>query len=329
MPLTPDWRNDMLLEVKNLSVHFPTETGIVRAADGVDFEVEEKEILGLAGESACGKSVTALSILDLVPPPGKVTSGEIFYKGRDLLKCSEEVMRSIRGKEISMVFQEPATSLNPVFTVGDQIMESLILHRGLSSHQARTQAIQLLGLVNIPAPEVRIDDYPHNLSGGMKQRVMIAMALACNPTLLIADELTTALDVTTQAQILELLKELQEKLKMSIILITHNLGIISQVTDRVAIMYAGRIVEYGRTKTILNEPLHPYTKGLLESVPNLETTPHRLSAIRGTVPRPSEWPTGCRFHPRCGVKLAICSREEPGMKEVLPGHKVRCHLAKG
>ncbi len=316
----------MLLEVKDLSTYFYTEEGISRAVDGVDFEIGEREILGLAGESACGKTVTALSILKLVPPPGRIVRGEVLYKGRDLLKYSGGLMREIRGREISMVFQEPATSLNPVFTIGDQIIEALILHQQLKKKEARKKAIQLLNLVNIPSPESRIHDYPHNLSGGMKQRVMIAMALSGNPSLLIADEPTTALDVTIQAQILELLKDLQKRLKMSILLITHNLGIISQVANRVAIMYAGRIVEQGTTEKILKTPLHPYTKGLLESIPRMEITQRRLSTIEGMVPKPIQWPSGCRFHPRCPVKLPICSEKEPEMREFTPGYKVRCHL---
>lgn len=318
----------MLLEVRNLSTYFYTEEGVAKAVDGVDFEIGEKEVLGLAGESACGKTVTALSILRLVSPPGKIVRGEVIYKGRDLLKYSIDEMRAIRGKEISMVFQEPTTSLNPVFTIGDQIAETLILHQRLKKREARRKAIQLLSLVNIPSPESRIHDYPHNLSGGMKQRVMIAMALSCNPALLIADEPTTALDVTIQAQILELLKELQEKLKMSILLITHNLGIIAQVSDRVAIMYAGKIVEQGTTEKILKDPLHPYTKGLLESIPKMDTLQRRLPTIEGMVPRPIEWPPGCRFHPRCPVKLAICSEQEPETREITPGYRVSCHLIK-
>lgn len=317
----------MLLEVKDLSTYFYTEEGISRAVDGVDFEIGEREVLGLAGESACGKTVTALSILRLVSSPGRIVRGEVLYKGRDLLKYSEGLMRKIRGREISMVFQEPATSLNPVFTIGDQIMEALILHQQLKKKEARKKAIQLLNLVNIPSPESRIHDYPHNLSGGMKQRVMIAMALSGNPFLLIADEPTTALDVTIQAQILELLKDLQRRLKMSILLITHNLGIISQVANRVAIMYAGRIVEQGTTEKILKAPLHPYTKGLLESIPRMEITQRRLSTIEGMVPKPIQWPSGCRFHPRCPVKLPICSEKEPEMREFSSGHRVRCHLA--
>ena len=316
-----------LLEVKGLTTYFYTEEGISRAVDGVDFEIGEREVLGLAGESACGKTVTALSILRLVPSPGRIVGGEVLYKDRDLLKYSEDEMRKVRGKEISMVFQEPTTSLNPVFTIGDQIIEVLILHQKLKKREAQGKAIQLLNLVNIPSPESRIHDYPHNLSGGMKQRAMIAMALSANPALLIADEPTTALDVTIQAQILELLKELQERLKMSILLITHNLGIISQVSDRVAIMYAGRIVEYGETQEILKRPLHPYTKGLLESIPRMETAQRRLPTIEGMVPKPIEWPLGCRFHPRCPIRLSICSEKESEMREIIPGHKVRCHLA--
>jgi len=319
---------ETLLEVKDLSTYFYTEEGTAKAVDGVDFEIGQNEVLGLAGESACGKTVTALSILRLVPAPGRIVSGQILYRGEDLLKYPEDRMRRIRGREISMVFQEPATSLNPVFTVGDQIVETLILHQELSRREARNKAVQMLDLVGIPSPESRIYDYPHNLSGGMAQRVMSAMALACNPSLLIADEPTTALDVTIQAQILELLKELQARFGMSILLITHNLGIIAQVSDRLAIMYAGKVVEYGKVDRILKAPAHPYTLGLLDSIPRVETIRSRLSTIKGMVPRPIEWPSGCRFHPRCKYATSVCKEREPEMLEVAPGHRVRCHLAR-
>ena len=319
---------ETLLEVKDLSTYFYTEEGTAKAVDGVDFEIGQKEVLGLAGESACGKTVTALSILRLVPAPGRIVSGQILYRGEDLLKYPEDRMRKIRGREISIVFQEPATSLNPVFTVGDQIIETLILHQELSRREARNKAVQMLDLVGIPSPESRIYDYPHNLSGGMAQRVMTAMALACNPSFLIADEPTTALDVTIQAQILELLKELQARFGMSILLITHNLGIIAQVSDRLAIMYAGKVVEYGKVDRILKAPAHPYTLGLLDSIPRVETIRSRLSTIKGMVPRPIEWPSGCRFHPRCKYVTSVCKEREPEMIEVAPGHRVRCHLAR-
>jgi peptide/nickel transport system ATP-binding protein/oligopeptide transport system ATP-binding protein len=319
---------ETLLEVKDLSTYFYTEEGTAKAVDGVDFEIGQKEVLGLAGESACGKTVTALSILRLVPAPGRIVSGQILYRGEDLLKYPEDRMRKIRGREISMVFQEPATSLNPVFTVGNQIIETLILHQELSRREARNKAVQMLDLVGIPSPESRIYDYPHNLSGGMAQRVMTAMALACNPSLLIADEPTTALDVTIQAQILELLKELQDRFGMSILLITHNLGIIAQVSDRLAIMYAGKVVEYGKVDRILKAPAHPYTLGLLDSIPRVESVRSRLSTIKGMVPRPVEWPSGCRFHPRCKYATPVCKEEEPEMLEVAPGHRARCHLTR-
>lgn len=315
-----------LLEVRNLSTYFYTEEGTSKAVDGVDFEIGHREVLGLAGESACGKTVTALSILGLVPAPGRVVNGQVLYKGEDLLKYPQDKMRKIRGREISIVFQEPATSLNPVFTVGDQIIETLVLHQKLSRREAQKRAIQMLDLVGIPSPESRIYDYPHNLSGGMAQRVMFAMALAGNPSLLIADEPTTALDVTIQAQILELLKELQRKLGMSVLLITHNLGIIAQVSERLAIMYAGKIVEYGKVDLVLKEPAHPYTLGLLDSIPKIGTTRRRLLTIEGVVPRPTRWPSGCRFHPRCRHATSVCEEREPEMVEVAPGHRVRCHL---
>ncbi|OGP99125.1 MAG: peptide ABC transporter ATP-binding protein, partial [Deltaproteobacteria bacterium RBG_16_55_12] len=286
-----------LIRTKDLRTSFFTPDGEVKAVDGVSFEIEEGKTLGLVGESGCGKSVTALSILRLVPfPPGRVVGGEILYRGRDLLKLNGEEMRKIRGNEISMIFQEPMTSLNPVFTIGNQIGEAIRLHQGLGKKETREKTIEMLRLVKIADPETRVDDYPHQLSGGMRQRVMIAMALSCNPSLLIADEPTTALDVTIQAQILELMKELKDRLGMSLLLITHDLGVVAEQADEVAIMYAGKIVEQATAKALFNRPLHPYTVGLLNSLPRVGANKKkRLEAIPGMVPSPLELPSGCRF----------------------------------
>ena len=281
------------------------------------------------GESGCGKSVTALSILRLVPfPPGRVVGGEIFYRGRDLLKLKGEEMRKIRGNEISMIFQEPMTSLNPVFTIGNQIGEAIRLHQGLGKKETREKTIEMLRLVKIADPETRVDDYPHQLSGGMRQRVMIAMALSCNPSLLIADEPTTALDVTIQAQILELMKELKDRLGMSLLLITHDLGVVAEQADEVAIMYAGKIVEQATAKAIFNRPLHPYTVGLLNSLPRVGANKKkRLEAIPGMVPSPLELPSGCRFRDRCPRAAGICAEGEPQLVEKEKDHWVSCYFA--
>jgi peptide/nickel transport system ATP-binding protein len=317
-----------LLVVDDLHTHFFLESGVVRAVDGVSFEVNAGETLAIVGESGSGKSVTSLSILRLVAtPPGRIVSGSIRFRGRNLLELPERELRRIRGREISMIFQEPMTSLNPVYTCGEQIIEAITLHEGLSRRDARARAIQMLGRVGIPAPEQRVDEYPHQMSGGMRQRVMIAMALACKPSILIADEPTTALDVTIQAQILELLKELQRDLGMAVILITHDLGVVAEVADRVAVMYGGQLVESCDVAEAFRRPLHPYTAGLLASLPKLGEKRERLRVIPGGVPDPAHFPTGCRFHPRCPVAIERCAREEPGLTEPDPGHRVRCFRA--
>ncbi|HEV8724427.1 MAG TPA: ABC transporter ATP-binding protein [Candidatus Binatia bacterium] len=318
-----------LLQVKDLQTSFFTPEGEVRAIDGISFEIGEGKTLGLVGESGCGKSVTSLSIMRLIPsPPGKIVGGEIFYRGRDLLRLNNEAMRKIRGNEISMIFQEPMTSLNPVFTVGNQIGEAIKLHQGLGKRETRQKTIDMLRLVKIADPESRVDSYPHQLSGGMRQRVMIAMALSCNPSLLIADEPTTALDVTIQAQILELMKELQQKIGgMALLLITHDLGVVSEQADNVAIMYAGKIVERSSTRAIFNRPFHPYTVGLLNSLPGIGgLKKKRLDAIPGMVPSPLHLPSGCRFRDRCPRAQEICAQTEPPLEEKEPGHTVACYF---
>jgi oligopeptide/dipeptide ABC transporter ATP-binding protein len=317
-----------LLEVKDLRVSFFTDEGEVRAVDGVSFAIEEGKTLGLVGESGCGKSVTALSLMRLVPsPPGKIVGGEILYRGQDLLRVKDESMRKIRGNDISMIFQEPMTSLNPVFTIGNQIGEAIRLHQGLNKKEARAKAIEMLRLVKIADPESRVDDYPHQLSGGMRQRVMIAMALSCNPRLLIADEPTTALDVTIQAQILELVKELQTMLGMALLLITHDLGVVAEQADEVAIMYAGKIAERADVGSLFARPLHPYTLGLLKSMPGAGQKRKRLDAIPGVVPSPLDLPGGCRFRDRCFKAAGLCAAEEPELERKEKDHWVACHFA--
>jgi len=314
-----------LLEVRSLSTHFFTDEGVVRAVENVSFEIFPGEILSLVGESGCGKSVTGLSILKLIPsPPGQIIHGEIRFDGRNLIQLEEREMEKVRGNEISMIFQEPMTSLNPVFTIGDQIMEAIILHQGLNKNEARKRAIEMLDRVKIPSPEVRIDAYPHQLSGGMRQRAMIAMALSCQPKLLIADEPTTALDVTIQAQVLRLLKEIQREMGMSVMLITHDLGVVSEIADRVAVMYAGRIVEYAPIQATFSQMRHPYTKGLLDSIPQLEERKSRLNAIPGQVPNPMDLPVGCKFHPRCYLMVEECKKEEPLLFQVNEEQFSRC-----
>ena len=317
-----------LIQVKNLQTSFFTPEGEVRAIDGVSFDISEGKTLGLVGESGCGKSVTSLSIMRLIQsPPGKIVGGEISYRGRDLLKLSNEEMRKIRGNEISMIFQEPMTSLNPVFTVGNQIGEAIRLHQGLGKKQTREKTIEMLRLVKIADPESRVDSYPHQLSGGMRQRVMIAMALSCNPSLLIADEPTTALDVTIQAQILELMKELQQKIGMALLLITHDLGVVAEQADEVAIMYAGKIVERTSAQTIFARPFHPYTVGLLNSLPGTgDKKKKRLNAIPGVVPSPLHLPSGCRFRDRCPRAAGLCADAEPQLVEKEQNHFVACHF---
>ncbi len=301
-----------LLSVRNLHTHFRTVDGIARAVDGISFDVAPGETLGIVGESGCGKSVTSLSIMGLVPsPPGFHPGGEVIFDGRDLLKLPERDMRKLRGADVAMIFQEPMTSLNPIFRVGAQIGESLRQHEGLSRREARTEAVGLLERVGIPDPAKRVDDYPHQMSGGMKQRVMIAMALACRPRLLIADEPTTALDVTIQAQILDLLSDLQEELGMAIVLITHDLGVVAETAHRVAVMYGGRIVEEAHTDALFENPRHPYTLGLFRSLPQLDGARGRLAVIRGMVPSATDFPSGCRFRNRCDFADDACADSMP------------------
>jgi oligopeptide/dipeptide ABC transporter ATP-binding protein len=320
-----------LLEVKDLRTQFPTRAGLVRAVDGVSFYVEKGELLGLVGESGCGKSITALSVMRLVAAPGRIAGGEIIFDGEDLLAASDERMREIRGDDIAMIFQDPMTSLNPVYTVGEQIAEALRLHRKLSRREARLAAIEAMKEVSIPDPARRADDYPHQLSGGMRQRVMIAMALACDPKLLIADEPTTALDVTIQAQILELLNELRRTRELGVLLITHDLGVVAEVADRVAVMYTGRIVEESPVAELFARPKHPYTEGLLRSVPKLTTAATagkaaRLETIEGIVPSPTALPDGCHFAPRCTHRMPRCTAGEIPLYELEGGVAVRCVL---
>ncbi len=318
---------DKLLEIRNLSVEFVTFAGTVRAVDRVSFHINKGETVGMVGESGCGKSTVSLAIMRLLPvPPAKIRSGEILFEKEDLLKKSEEAMRQIRGGKISMIFQEPMTSLNPVYTIGKQISETIIIHHGLSREEAKRKTIEMLKLVKIPNPEKRFYEYPHQLSGGMRQRVMIAMALSCNPKLLIADEPTTALDVTIQAQILELISDLKKQFNMSVLLITHNLGIVAEMTSRVFVMYAGQLVEEANCEQLFDQPLHPYTEALLKSIPKLESSRAKLYTIPGTVPNLIDPPSGCRFHPRCPLAMEICSEKRPSLIQIDFGRKVRCFL---
>jgi len=321
--------NTPLVEVRGLKTCFKTEAGVAKAVDGVDFDIHAGEVLGLVGESGSGKSVTALSILRLIPdPPGHIAGGSILYKGRDLLRLSWEEIRHIRGKEISMIFQEPMTSLNPVFTIGRQLMEVVQAHEKVSKKAAFDRSVEMLELVGIPDPSSRMKDYPHQYSGGMRQRVMIAMALACNPSLLIADEPTTALDVTIQAQILELMLRIKDQRKDSaILLITHNLAVVAETCHRVMVMYGGKIQEIAPVKELFRNPQHPYTRGLLASLPVVDgEKQHRLRTIPGNVPSILDLPVGCKFVTRCTEKLEKCETIEPGLIETAPGHWVRCHL---
>jgi peptide/nickel transport system ATP-binding protein len=317
-----------LLEVRNLRTWFDTERGLFRAVDGISFEVGRGRTVGLVGESGCGKSVTSLSLMGLVPsPPGTVMADAIRFEGQDLLGMSAPARRMLRGGRMSMVFQEPMTSLNPVHTIGRQIVEAIRAHSQMSAPAAKARAIEVLELVRIPSAAQRFDDFPHHLSGGMRQRVMIAMALACEPALLIADEPTTALDVTIQAQILELLRELQKRLGMAILIITHDLGVIAELVDEVIVMYAGQIVESAPVKDLFGNPQHPYTIGLLGSIPRLEVERERLATIEGSVPSPAHQPPGCRFAPRCPFADAQCHAEVPPLRELGSGHQVRCWRA--
>ncbi len=328
--------DDLLLRVRGLETQFSTEAGLIRAVDGVDFDLYRGETLGIVGESGCGKSVTALSVMQLVQAPrGRIAGGriELFRNGEPAditaLDPQSAEMRSIRGREVAMIFQEPMTSLNPIFTIGEQIMEAVILHQGLDRKQARARAIEMLERVGLSSPSEQVDEYPHQLSGGMRQRVMIAMALSCDPALLIADEPTTALDVTIAAQILELMKGLQASSGMSIVMITHNLGVIGEMCRRVLVMYLGKVVEEGTTDDIFYQPKHPYTQGLLRSIPQIGLK-QRLSPITGSVPSMAELPAGCAFAPRCPHAMPVCGREPPPMLELGPGHRARCWLyAKG
>jgi len=318
-----------LLRVRNLETHFSTHEGTVKAVNRISFTINKGQTLGLVGESGCGKSVTALSIMRLVPnPPGKIVGGEISFEGQDLLELDEKEMRKIRGKKISMIFQEPMTSLDPVFTIGHEIVESIQLHQGLGKEEARQKAIEALKIVGMPDAGKRMNNYPHELSGGMRQRAMIAMALSCNPTLLIADEPTTALDVTIQAQILRLIHELRGEFDASVMLITHDLGVIAEMCDYVAVMYAGHIVESSDVDTLFGNPLHPYTKGLNKSIPRLDVETERLDTIRGVVPNLLDLPPGCPFHPRCDLRLRQCAKEMPELIQVEDLHLVKCHLVR-
>jgi oligopeptide/dipeptide ABC transporter ATP-binding protein len=317
-----------LLEVRDLRTHFASERGEVHAVDGVDLSLERGRTLGIVGESGCGKSVTALSIMGLVPqPPGRIAGGEVLFEGEDLLQAPARRMRDLRGDKLSMIFQEPMTSLNPAFPAGDQVAEALLRHRKVSPKEARDQAVEMLRKVRIPSPERRARDYPHQLSGGMRQRVMIAMALACDPRLLIADEPTTALDVTIQAQILELMRLLRAELATAIILITHDLGVIAELADDVIVMYAGKVVERCAAERLFAEPQHPYTIGLLGSIPRLDLAQARLSAIEGVVPDPVAFPQGCRFHPRCPFAVDKCRAEIPPLIKVSENHEAACWRA--
>ncbi len=325
--MTMPEKNKPILEVKGLKTHFSTKRGVSKAVDGIDFSLYKGETLGIVGESGCGKSITSLSILRLIPsPPGKIAGGQVLFKGRDLVQISEDEMRKVRGNEISMIFQEPMTSLNPVLPVGEQIAEALRLHQKMGRKAAWEKAVEMLKLVGIPSPEKRAKQEPFQLSGGMRQRVMIAMALACNPEVLIADEPTTALDVTIQAQILELIKDLQNKLGMGVIMITHDLGVVAETCDTVAVMYAGNIIEHAPTEKIFANPRHPYTQGLLDSLPKIHEDQEELQTIEGSVPSPYNMPAGCRFASRCTHQQPICHQQQPELIEQNDGVKVRCWM---
>jgi oligopeptide/dipeptide ABC transporter ATP-binding protein len=318
-----------LLEIKNLKTYFYTDYGVVKAVDGINLQVGEKETLGIVGESGSGKSVTGLSALRLIPsPPGKIVSGEIIFQGQDLLSLTAKEMRNIRGNKISMIFQEPMTSLNPVFTIGNQITEAITLHQGLKRKEAYDKAIEVLHRVGIPGPKERISQYPHQMSGGMRQRVMIAMAISCEPALLIADEPTTALDVTIQAQILDLLRDLKQTLNMAVMLVSHDLGVIAEMADRIAVMYGGSIMEYGSAAEIFRHSLNPYTRGLLKSLPYYQKRKSRFTTIPGHVPDPLNLPPGCKFHPRCDMVIDKCRAVEPEFEEVHHGHWSKCYRSR-
>ena len=322
-------KGEPLLDIQGLKTHFKTDDGMVRSVDGVDISVNKGETVGIVGESGCGKTVTAMSVLKLIPmPPGQIVAGRILWQGRDLVPLKPHELDSIRSKEIAIIFQEPMTSLNPVYTVGDQIIEVLRRHEGMNKKQALDRTVDLLALVQISNPSRRVHDYPHQFSGGMRQRVMIAMALACNPKLLIADEPTTALDVTIQAQILELMQDLKQRFGMAIMLITHAMGVVAEVTQRVVVMYAGKVVEEASVEQLFANPRHPYTQGLIRSIPRLDRVgaKQRLEAIGGTVPSLLNPPIGCRFAARCKFVQPQCTTAQPPLREIVPGHKVACIL---
>jgi oligopeptide/dipeptide ABC transporter ATP-binding protein len=323
-------QNNALLQLKNLKTYFFTSDGVVKAVDEVSWEVDQGEVIGLVGESGCGKSVTALSILRLIPdPPGKIVGGEISFNGKNLLALSLDEMRKIRGNEISMIFQEPMTSLNPVFTIGAQIAEAIQLHQKLNKKAALEKSVEMLKLVGIPSPEKRVKEYPHELSGGMKQRAMIAMALSCNPKILIADEPTTALDVTIQAQILDLMLKLKAEFNAAIVLITHDLGMIAEMAQKVVVMYAGKVMEQADVNEIFENPLNPYTQGLLNSLPKMDTAhKQKLNTIPGVVPGLDDLPAGCKFSPRCSYVMEVCQQFEPKLIEVKDRHWSKCWLDK-
>jgi len=315
-----------IVDVKNLETHFISARGTAKAVDRVSLSLEKGEILGMVGESGCGKSITALSILRLIAPPGKIVGGEIFFDGRDLLRLTEREMERVRGNRVSMIFQDPMTSLNPLFTVGNQIMEPLMIHRGLSKKEARSEAVHMLEKVGIPLPRRRVDEYPNSMSGGMLQRVMIAMALCCHPEVLLADEPTTALDVTIQAQILDLMKKLRDDMGTAILMITHDMGVVAELCDRAAVMYCGSVVEEGPVGELFTNPIHPYTIGLMDSIPTLDGDVRRLYNIHGTVPNLLSLPSGCRFADRCERCEARCRMGMPELAELSPGHFVRCFV---
>ena len=315
-----------ILEVRNLQTSFKTEAGEIKAVDGVSFDVPKGKTIGIVGESGSGKSITSLTIMRLLAKNGYIKNGEILYKGKDITKLTDKEMRDIRGNQISMIFQEPMTSLNPVFTVGQQISETIRIHKKVSKKEALNLSVEMLKLVGIPSPEKRINQYPFELSGGMRQRVMIAMALACDPEILIADEPTTALDVTIQAQILELIRDLQNRLGMSVIMITHDLGVVAETCDYVAVMYAGQVVEYADVRTLFKNPEHPYTLGLLNSLPRHDIDQEKLIPIKGMVPSPFDMPAGCRFAPRCPVATDICHGKLPELEEKESNSQIRCWL---
>ncbi len=316
-----------ILRVEDLRINFLTEDGVVKAIDGVSFSLRKGEVLGIVGETGCGKSVTAHAILKLLPqPPAQIVGGKVIFEGKNLLELTEEEMNEIRGRGIAMIFQEPMTSLNPAFTIKEQMADVITLHRKVDKKEAVEIAANALRDVKLPQPEIVLSKYPHELSGGQRQRVMIAMALSCQPKILIADEPTTALDVTIQAQILNLMKNLQERYGMSVIIITHDMGVVAQISDRVAVMYAGNVVEIGDVREVLKDPIHPYTKGLLRSIPKVENPGEKLETIPGSVPNLIDPPTGCRFHPRCPIKEEICEKEKPILREIRTDRYVSCHL---